>query len=142
MIRALTPEDRPAWTRLWRSFLLSCKTDLPDEIYAAQWARLMDGYPSAGRLALRAGRPAGLVHFTIHAHGWMTPPVCYVQDLYVAADSRGMGLGRRLVDAVREEAESMGASDLRWLRPRRPVAPRWRHMPAGPLAGLLGDARI
>ena len=142
MIRALTPHDRTAWTRLWRAFLVSCKTDLPDEIYAAQWARLMDGHPAAGRLAVRDGRPVGLVHFTFHTHGWMAPPVCYLQDLYVCADSRGLGIGRRLVDAVRDEAETLGAADLRWLRPRRRPEPRWRHVPGGPLAGLLGDARL
>ncbi len=37
-----------------------------------------------------------------------------MNDLYVVADSRGDGVGRRLIDATTEAARARGARRVRW----------------------------
>jgi GNAT superfamily N-acetyltransferase len=40
---------------------------------------------------------------------------CYLQDLFVAADRRGGGVGRLLIDAVAGKARALGCSRVHWL---------------------------
>ena len=40
---------------------------------------------------------------------------CYLQDLFVAPEARGHGLGRALIEAVYREAKAAGASRVHWL---------------------------
>ena len=64
MIRAIGPDDRAAWTKLWRGYLEFYETVLPDEVYETTWQRLHDpAEPIWGALAIDdAGRPVGLAH--------------------------------------------------------------------------------
>jgi GNAT superfamily N-acetyltransferase len=38
-----------------------------------------------------------------------------LQDLFVANDTRGLGLGRALIEAVYDKAKEKGASRVHWL---------------------------
>lgn len=42
-------------------------------------------------------------------------PVCYLQDLYVAEEARGLGAGRALITAVADAARDANACRLYWL---------------------------
>lgn len=57
----------------------------------------------------------GLVHFLFHPHCWRAGDVCYLQDLFVAAEARGAGAGRALIEAVYAEADRRGAEDVYWM---------------------------
>ena len=57
---------------------------------------------------------AGLVHFFPHAHTWYANPVCYLNDLFVLPGIRGAGIGKRLIDAVVDEARLQGWSEVYW----------------------------
>jgi GNAT superfamily N-acetyltransferase len=117
MIRAIGPDDRAAWTELWRGYLEFYETVLPDEIYDVTWSRLHDPAETIrGALALdEAGTPIGLAHYIFHRHGWMVNETCYLQDLYVAPHARGGGHGRALIDFVADRARERGAGRLYWL---------------------------
>jgi len=41
--------------------------------------------------------------------------VCYLSDLYVSPDSRGLGVGKALIDQVLDFARSRNLSGVRWL---------------------------
>jgi hypothetical protein len=41
-IRPLAPSDESAWRDLWRGYLEFYETELPEEIYATSFARLVD----------------------------------------------------------------------------------------------------
>lgn len=114
-IRPIREGDRADWAGLWRGYLDFYGTALPDEIYEAQWARLMAGGNVRGCLAEAEGRPVGLVHYIFHDHGWKMRPVCYLQDLYVDEAARGTGLGRALIEAVYRAADAADAPDVYWL---------------------------
>jgi ribosomal protein S18 acetylase RimI-like enzyme len=60
-------------------------------------------------IASKAGRDVGLALYFSEFSTWKGKPGVYVQDLYVAKDLRGSGLGRRLMQAVYEAAQKWGA---------------------------------
>jgi GNAT superfamily N-acetyltransferase len=116
-IRPLVPTDETAWRPLWRAYLAFYETDLPEEIYATSFARLVDRAVTdyAGLIAEADGRAIGIVHYIFHRHGWRIEPVCYLQDLYVAPEARGTCAGRALIEAVYAAADAAGAPSVYWL---------------------------
>ena len=116
MIRAIEPTDRAAWTQLWKAYLAFYETTLPDEVYASTWSRLLDpSEPTWGALALRDGEPVGLVHWIYHRTNWTIADTCYLQDLFVAPEGRGRGIGSALIDHVAAVAAAEGSARVYWL---------------------------
>ncbi len=115
-IRPLGPEDRDAWTRLWRAYLAFYRTSRPDIVYETLWSRLMGDHPYDGHglIALVDGAPAGLAHYYFQRHGWSIEDVTYLQDLYVDPDQRGTGMGRALIEAVYQAADAAGRPSVYW----------------------------
>lgn len=116
-IRPLRPEDLEDWTRLWTAYLDFYEKVLETEVCQTTFARLLHGGdPNMGcRLALAGGRTVGLVHFIFHRHCWQPEDVCYLQDLFVAPEARGNGIGRGLIEAVYAVADARRASAVYWL---------------------------
>jgi len=61
-------------------------------------------------IAWNRERPVGLAVYFSEFSTWRGSPGVYVQDLYVAADARGSGLGRQLMEAVIDRARVWGAA--------------------------------
>ena len=116
-VRPLRVEDAAAWRELWRGYLAFYETELPEAIYRTAFERLTSpGEPDyQGLLALRDGEPVGLAHFIFHRHGWQIEDVCYLQDLFVAPEARGLGAGRALIAAVFDAADAAGRPHVYWL---------------------------
>lgn len=119
-IRYLEPGDESDWRRLWKGYLEFYETVLPEEVYRSSFDRMMQGNQGVpneyrGLLALVDGKPAGLVHYLFHRHGWRIENCCYLQDLYVDPGFRGTGLGRALIEAVYEKADVEGCPSVYWL---------------------------
>ncbi len=116
LIRPLQTTDEAGWRPLWRGYLEFYATDLPDEVTAMTWRRLLDpGEPVFGLVAERRGELAGFAHCVLHRGTWSLTQHCYLEDLYVAPEARGTGLGRELIDAVYREADARGADRVYWL---------------------------
>ncbi|MEX2125301.1 MAG: GNAT family N-acetyltransferase [Woeseia sp.] len=64
-------------------------------------------------IAERAGAPLGLSLFFYSFSSWRGEVGVYVQDLFVADETRGSGLGRRLIAETVRLAKARGAT---WLR--------------------------
>lgn len=64
-------------------------------------------------LACREGSAVGCVLFFREFSSWRCSPGIYIQDLFVDAHVRGLGLGKRLIEAVADRARQMQASYLR-----------------------------
>jgi GNAT superfamily N-acetyltransferase len=116
-IRPLAPSDESAWRDLWRGYLEFYETELPEEIYATSFARLVDPAVTDyhGLVALQDGRPVGLAHYIFHRHGWQVEDITYLQDLYVVPETRGTGAGRALIEAVYAAADAAGRPNVYWL---------------------------
>ncbi|MEM7731524.1 MAG: GNAT family N-acetyltransferase [Pseudomonadota bacterium] len=116
-IRPVTPADKAAWSDLWHAYLAFYETELPDEVYDTTFDRLCDTDRSdqCGLLAVLDGVPVGLVHYIYHAHNWKREQVCYLQDLFAMPETRGTGIGRKLIEAVYDAADAAGAPSVYWL---------------------------
>jgi len=117
MVRPLRASDESQWRILWTGYLEYYETVLPEDIYVSTFARLMGNDPQdfSGLVAEQDGHLVGLTHYLFHRHGWKVENVCYLQDLYATPDSRGTGVGRKLIEAVYEAADAAGAPNVYWL---------------------------
>jgi len=116
VIRPMRPDERADWEPLWRGYLDFYRMSVPKETYDTTWARLQDpAEPMALLGAYAGGRVRGIVHYIYHRSCWTVGNYCYLQDLFVAEDSRKLGLGRALIEAVYKEARAAGASRVHWL---------------------------
>lgn len=116
-VRFLQPRDRSGWERLWRAYLAFYGAERPQEVIDTTWDRLIfDGDGPNGFVALDfGGRPVGIAHYLFHVSTWSAGPSCLLQDLFVAPEARGGGIGRALVEAVHEAAQKGGAESFYWL---------------------------
>ena len=118
-IRPATPADYAGWRPLWDGYNAfygrSGATALAEEITAATWARFFDPAEKMEALvAEHAGRLVGLVHCIYHRSTNRLQPVCYLQDLFTDESLRGKGIGRRLIEAVYEQAQARGSTRVYW----------------------------
>lgn len=116
-VRPLRITDETEWRRLWADYLEYYETQVPEEVYASSFARLLGDDPQdfSGMIAVIDGTPVGLVHYLFHRHGWKVENVCYLQDLYAEPSIRGTGVGRALIEAVYAQADAAGAPAVYWL---------------------------
>lgn len=115
-VRALSTADRAAWGRLWDGYLAFYDTTRPPAQFDLHFARLTDPAEHAwhGLVAVGAAGPVGLAHVLLHPHGWQARDTAYLQDLFVAPDARGIGVGRALMLAVYQLADRLDAQGVYW----------------------------
>jgi GNAT superfamily N-acetyltransferase len=115
-IRSLTAADAADWLPLWRGYQAFYKVDIADTVTQSTWSRMLDPSEAVrGALALLDGKAVGLVHFLFHRSTWAVGDVCYLQDLFVAPDIRGRGVGEQLIAHVYEQARAAGCPEVYWL---------------------------
>jgi len=119
-VRDIRRDDYAQWQPLWDGYNAfygrSGPTALPAEITAATWSRFFDAYePVNAFVAERDGRLVGIVHYIYHRSTTFLAPTFYLQDLFTAADARGQGIGRALIEAVYARAQAAGCPRVYWL---------------------------
>lgn len=119
-IRPLLASDEPEWRRLWTAYLAYYDTVLPEIVFQTHFARLLGDDPQDfhGLVAVQDGKVVGLTHYVYHRHGWTVGNTCYLQDLYADPSARGLGVGRRLIEAVYAAADAAGAASVYWMTNR------------------------
>jgi GNAT superfamily N-acetyltransferase len=116
IIRDLRAEDRLQWEPLWAGYLAFYESELAPEITEATFQRLLDpGEPMYALVAERDGALLGIVQCVLHRATWSLTHYCYLEDLFVAPEARGSGVGRALIEAVYARADALGATRTYWL---------------------------
>lgn len=114
-IQPVTPEQRNEWEPLFRGYGDFYKTPQTPEGLDTVWGWIHDpDQPFQSVIAWHEGRAKGLAQFWLMprpSRGGMT---CYLSDLFTMPEARGLGIGRALIDHVRDWAAQQGAGDLRW----------------------------
>ena len=115
-IRSALPADFEQWLPLWEGYNRFYERAVPAEVTRVTWSRFFDAYePMHAVVAERDGKLVGLVHYLYHRNTAMLAPVCYLQDLFTAAETRGQGVGRALIEAVYERAQAAGSPRVYWM---------------------------
>ena len=73
-----------------------------------------DDAPVHGLLAWQAGVAVGMANYTVQDHTYLGS-VCYLSDLYVAADARRQGIAQRLIASVGTHATMLGCAKVHWV---------------------------
>jgi len=120
IVRPVVREDFAQWLPLWHGYNKfygrSGATALPDEVTKMTWARFFDAYEPVHAIVAEAqGELLGLVHYLFHRTTISIAPTCYLQDLFTTESARGKGIGRKLINAVYEQASLAGAARVYWL---------------------------
>lgn len=114
-VREIKAEDHEAWIDLWRKYLTFAGCDLDGAITLSTWNRaLSSDSPLMCRVAEKDGSIIGFAMFVLHEGTWVTRPICYLEDLFVDEKSRGIGAGRSLIEAIRDEAKGKSWAKVYW----------------------------
>ncbi|WP_439544206.1 GNAT family N-acetyltransferase [Hyphomicrobium sp.] len=114
-IRDAVPSDEPAWRGLWAAYVAFYQAEVAEAVTAKTWERLIhkqDGLMC--RVAESDGAVCGFSLSVLHAGTWTLAPVCYLEDLFVAPERRGKGIGEALIRDLISTAQSQGWSRLYW----------------------------
>lgn len=90
----------------------------PDAVSATEADLLRDGFgPHPYYSCLIAeldGRPVGFAFYFFDYSTWLGRPGIYLEDLFVYPDSRGLGIGKALLQRVAAIAIEKGCARLKW----------------------------
>jgi GNAT superfamily N-acetyltransferase len=119
-IRPVTSTDYDQWLPLWLGYNAfygrSGPTALAEEITQSTWSRFFDlQEPVHALVAEIDGKVVGIVHYLYHRSTTAIAPICYLNDLFTDESLRGQGIGRKLIEAVYEEARAAGSPRVYWL---------------------------
>jgi hypothetical protein len=115
-IKAIDKNDFDIWLPLWKGYQRFYEVDIPESVTLETWARFLDpAEPMHAAIAMMGARALGLVHSIYHRSTWTAGDSCYLQDLFVADDARGGGVGRALIEYVYADAQRRGAVRVHWL---------------------------
>lgn len=116
MVRPLVAADKSAWLPLWAGYLEFYRATLAAEVTETAFARMTGADETMfGLVAEQDGRIVGIAHAIVHRSTWAIAPYVYLNDLFVAPDVRGGGVGRALIEAVYARADATGAERVYWL---------------------------
>ena len=115
-IRPAAAEDGAAWLVLWRGYCAALQGDIADDVSDEVWQRIISADPAVGCLlaAIPSGEIIGFANYILHPHTWSLRPVCYLEDLFVASEARGIGAGRTLINGLVSLGRQCGWRRLYW----------------------------
>ncbi len=115
-VRAVASADFHIWLPLWKGYQRFYEVDIREPVTLQTWSHFLDpAEPMYAALAIAGEQALGLVHLIYHRSTWTTGNYCYLQDLFVADNARGRGVGRALMEHVFDDARRNGAARVHWL---------------------------
>ncbi len=115
-IREIQPSDRDQWEALFLAYGVFYETAFTQRTVEGVWGWLMDPTHSlSGFVAEAEGALLGFAHLREQADTFRAGPSWFLDDLFTAPAARGRGVGRALIDALKEHGAAHGGGDLRWI---------------------------
>ena len=119
VVRHIVRQDFEKWLELWNGYNAFYgrkeETALPPEVTETTWTRLLDlAEPMHALVAVADRRIVGFAHYLFHRSTISIAPTCYMQDLFTAPGSRGLGVAAALIQRVYGEARIEGSQRVYW----------------------------
>ncbi len=116
-IRPVRPEDRAEWDVLYQGYAAFYKVDQTAAMRDTVWSWLHDPTKeSEGLVAVGPEeRLVGLTHYRPFARPLSASTGCFLDDLFVSPEARGMGAADALIQGVHAIAAERGWSVVRWI---------------------------
>ncbi|MER8047799.1 GNAT family N-acetyltransferase [Streptomyces sp. NPDC094032] len=116
-VRAVTTEDFAQWRALYRGYAEFYRVEQTEEAAERVWSWIHDAGHEVNALVAEDvdGRLIGLAHYRPFARPLSATTGCFLDDLFVAPESRGSGAADRLLEALRGIAAERGWSVVRWI---------------------------
>lgn len=109
--RRATPDDADVVAQLLHDFNTEFDTPTPDTAVLTTRLRSLLAAPTT--IVYLAGAPAvGVALVTLRSNVWYKGPVALLDELYVAPDQRGHGLGTAMINLLFADAEALGVSAI------------------------------
>jgi GNAT superfamily N-acetyltransferase len=115
VVRYASPEDETRWRELWADYLSFYGVSIANDITDLTWRRVFD--PASAifmRVAELDGKVVGFALCLTHEGTWTRAPDCYLEDLFVAEEARGKGVGKALLDDLVAVSRQNGWTRLYW----------------------------
>ena len=98
-IRPPESNDEAQWREMWAVYCDFYETEVSEQTTTALWSRLLEPSGATGGLMAfyAAGNALGFAHYVLHPHTWSEQTLCYLEDLFVRPEARGLGVGYALI---------------------------------------------
>lgn len=114
-LRAINATDFEQWLPLWQAYQTFYEVNLAADVSTTLFQRMLDpDEPIYGAVAIQDQRLIGMVHYVVHRSSWAIEDFCYLEDLYVDANVRGSGAGKKLIEWVQAFAQQNQCARLYW----------------------------
>ncbi len=115
-VRFIEQRDRAQWQTMWDGYnAFYGRPNFSMKVTDTTWSRFFDpAEPVHALVAEQNDQLLGLTHYLFHRSTTLVNPSCYLQDLFTTEAARGHGVGRALIEAVRDQAAIAGAARLYW----------------------------
>src|SRR4029453_8993704 len=116
IIRSAIPSDEASWRALWRGYCDFYGAAMSEAVTDRTWKRILD--PDSAVMCVVAevdGQGYGFANCVVHENTGEPQPVCYLEDLFVLPSARGHGIGKALIEWLRNSMRAGGGGGLYWL---------------------------
>jgi len=115
-IRPAAAHDEAAWRAMWEGYCTFYEVQIPPAITEVTWARILDPHSTIHGILAFDDRdaPLGFANYVVHPYTWSDRPACYLEDLFVASEARGQGVGHALITHLLDLGRTLGWGRLYW----------------------------
>jgi GNAT superfamily N-acetyltransferase len=115
-IRPVRDSDFFTWLDLYAEYAKFYDTELTDQKALLLWSWLTaPEHEESGYVAVDGDRIVGLAHVREFARPLEGDRGLFLDDLFVAEDARGRGVGRALLEHTRDLARQRGLGVVQWI---------------------------
>ncbi len=139
IVRPVEESDRDAWHRLWDGYCEFYEVEMPSDVTAKSWERLLDDATPDffGLVAERDGTVIGIANCILHGTTWAIAQRCYLNDIFVDPAARGSGAGKAMIQHIRHLAYENGWDKVHWLTAESNATARRLYDQFAPASGLI-----